>query len=150
MDSDFLIGGTSAAALITIIVQLAKMYGLDSKAAPLLAILFGVLFGVLAELEAPTEAPMIGRWVGAIIKGFMVGAGSIGLYALIKSTQGKVEERKAQEAVEAGNVVEAEVVSQPPGTSLLPTTNPLGEGDTALRVSNPNTPQSGPIGGNEP
>lgn len=152
-NQDFLIGGASAAALILIVVQLFKMYGMPSKFAPLLSILLGVGFGVLSELEQPDIGPPIARWTAATIRGFLVGASASGIYAMISFSQQKVDERLTEEAIERGDVVEAEVVSRPAETSLIPSTNTLSEGDTALRVSDANTPaqpvtiEPEPIGG---
>lgn len=127
-----------------ILVQLAKSKGLSSDNAPILAITLGIAFGVLSELEQPSALPPIARWTVAAIKGFMVGATSSGLYAMIKSTQNTVDERKTEEAIERGDVVEAEVVSRPASTQLIPSQDTLGEGDTALRVSDQNTPTEPP------
>lgn len=143
---DFLVGGASAAAIIMILVQLAKSKGLSSDNAPILAIMLGIAFGILSELEQPEVGPPIARWTVAVIKGFMVGATSSGLYALIKSTQSTVDARKTEEAIERGEVIEAEVTSRPAQTSLIASTDTLGEGDTALRVSDHNTPTEPPTG----
>lgn len=153
MNEDFLIGGASAAALVLIVVQLFKMYGMPSKFAPLLSILLGVGFGVLSELEQPDVGPPIARWTAATIRGFLVGASASGIYAMISFSQQKVDERLTEEAIERGDVVEASVTSRPAETSLIPSTETLGEGDTALRVSDQNTPSftieesSGSMGG---
>lgn len=149
---DFLVGGASAAAIIMILVQLAKSKGLSSDNAPILAIVLGIGFGVLSELEQPEVGPPIARWTVAVIKGFMVGATSSGLYALIKSTQSTVDARKTEEAIERGDVIEASVTSRPAETSLIPSTETLDDGDTALRVSDQNTPteEISAIGGSPP
>lgn len=117
-DTDFLIGGASASLIIMLFIQMIKSYGLPSRIAPLAAIILGVSFSVLSEWATPTvttePVTEVARWVTASVRGFMVGLGAVGIYAVTKNAQDTIDKHRAEDVQESGDAVLATVVSPDP------------------------------------
>lgn len=75
-----LVGGVSAIPIILGLVQLAKMFGLKEKYAPLLAVVLGELFSLGLHFYSDRT------WYIAVIGGLVIGLSSIGLYSGTRET----------------------------------------------------------------
>ena len=84
---EWLIFGVPAVALIVVLVELAKRYGLDSRYAPLASIAFGVLFAVLGRLAE--IHPGVAEWYEVVVIGLLAGLTASGLYSGQKALRGR-------------------------------------------------------------
>lgn len=84
---DLVIFGVPAVALIVVIVELAKRYGMDARWAPLVAMAIGVAFAVLAKLSA--LYPTFAEWYEMVVIGLLAGLTAAGLYSGQKALRGR-------------------------------------------------------------
>lgn len=70
--------GVPAAGLIVALVELVKRStGLETRWAPLLAVVLGVVLAVAARLDDPSR----GTWLEMMLLGLLAGLGASGLYS---------------------------------------------------------------------
>ena len=76
---NLLIFGIPGAAIILVLIEIAKQYGLNSKWAPLLAIGLGVVLAVLMQLAEIN--PQLALWLKVAISGLLTGLSAVGLWS---------------------------------------------------------------------
>jgi len=79
MMAELQIAGVSAVVIITLLVQMAKNHGLDSRWASLVAVGLGVLFAALVHVSSASI--VFATWLDVIVSGLMTGFASAGLYS---------------------------------------------------------------------
>lgn len=84
---DFVVYGIPAAALIAVIVEVCKQYGLDSRWAILAAIGTGVLLSVLNYVAQ--IVPGFDAWYQVVLAGIVAGLTAAGLYSGQKALRDK-------------------------------------------------------------
>lgn len=82
--SDLVVFGIPGAAIIVALIELAKRYGMDTKWAPLLAVVLGVALAVIVQLSALN--PQVAIWAQLILGGILTGLASVGVYSGVKNT----------------------------------------------------------------
>lgn len=109
---DLIIGGSSVAVVILMVIQLCKSYGLDSKYAPLIAILLGV--GASALVGIDTAKPTVVYWVEVTVRGFTYGLGAIGIHASSAALQREADKKQlVNTAQEDQTITKATVTATP-------------------------------------
>jgi shikimate kinase len=84
---DFAVFGVPAAVLIVVLVEFAKKYGLDSRWAPVAALIFGQLLAVLNQLSG--VVPGFEAWYKVVIAGLLAGLTACGMYSGQKALRGQ-------------------------------------------------------------
>lgn len=79
MDFDIIEGG-STALLIIALIEIAKLFGLDKKLSPVVAVVLGVGASLALAFYGGTEI------FQAVVRGLFVGLSAVGLYSGVKNT----------------------------------------------------------------
>lgn len=81
---DLVVFGIPGAIIIVALIEFAKQYGLNSKWAPLLAVILGIVLAVVVHLAAIN--PQVADWAQIVLGGILCGLAAVGGYSGTKST----------------------------------------------------------------
>lgn len=113
---DIIIGGSSAAIVIVMAIQIAKSYGMDSKYAPLVAAGLGVLASLLVAMDE--NGGNTSYWVNVAIRGFMYGLSAIGFQSASAALQREADKKQLVNTAQQDQTeTTATVVANPQGVT---------------------------------
>lgn len=130
---EVVLGGMTVTALIVLLVQFLKNYGLASNWIPVVGAVLGILFTVVGAMAA--IYPDFGWWVNLVIQGFTVGLAAIGFHSANQHYQRTAEVKELkQQAEEEQTITTATVTATPQGVSkeveVMPVAPTLTAGGT--------------------
>ncbi len=80
---DLVVFGIPGAIIIVALIEFAKSYGLNSKWAPLVAVILGIGLAVIVHLAEIN--PQVAVWAQIVLGGILCGLAAVGGYSGTKS-----------------------------------------------------------------
>ena len=140
ISGDSSIFGLSLAAIVLLLVNVAKIWGLSPTGAPQAATVAGVIAATLYKLAQAGPTPIgIKAWVlwggEVVIAGFLIALTAMGIYSLQEHTTKVTTDRKARKVAAAAAL--AGTAPDVPVSVPQSVTTPLGEPTVATTASGP-------------